>query len=412
MSDFELYGQQELLLLSFFTAFLAWLGLSAYVIVTRAIHDARTRRLRRAEALLEREAPPSDETLRAVDRLLSRLPRSTIERAAANASTPGRLAAALARFLVARGERKFLRAAESHRSERTRWRRVDALRILARADHSQALALLNRAALDPDDDIAGAAVRILGTLRERAAADALLEAMRRRTHSASQIATRLVQFTNEIPEEVRALLRERDPHLRFWGANLVARDEDLPALERELAALTHDEEPSVRAAAIETLARVGGGLATRAATGLLADPVPYVRAHAARALGDMDGVASAHLVAPLLADRDWWVRSAAKHALVVMRGIGAEAAVPYLDHPDRFARNGAAEILQDIGFVDALVLDTVDEPEPGERTALLRKVAAAGGSAFVSATAERLQSRPEALRALDRVRPDADQSAA
>ena len=43
-----------------------------------------------------------------------------------------------------------------------------------------------------------------------------------------------------------------------------------------------------------------------------------------------------------------------------------------LTNPDAFARNSAAEVLQDIGFVDSLVFDRPDSP-------LLERIYAAGG---------------------------------
>jgi hypothetical protein len=109
-----------------------------------------------------------------------------------------------------------------------------------------------------------------------------------------------------------------------------------------------------------------------------------VRVHAARAAGHLSGAGSAAPVARLLADREWWVRSAAKDAL---RGIGLAAIpalLPVLVAEDTFARNGAAEVLQDIGFVDFLAAERPGSP-------LLVRIYAAGG--------EELRAAAEARRA-------------
>ena len=61
-------------------------------------------------------------------------------------------------------------------------------------------------------------------------------------------------------------------------------------------------------------------------------------------------------IAPLLADREWWVRLAAKESLQQMGEEVWSVLVPYLDHEDAFARNGAAEVLQNIGVLDSLIV--------------------------------------------------------
>jgi hypothetical protein len=95
----------------------------------------------------------------------------------------------------------------------------------------------------------------------------------------------------------------------------------------------------------------------------------------------------------LLADERWWVRSAAKDAL---RGMGADAVpslLSVLSHDDPFARNGAAEVLQDIGFVDFLALDDPKSP-------LLARIYAAGGDGLREAA----EARIETVAAADDVR--------
>jgi len=94
----------------------------------------------------------------------------------------------------------------------------------------------------------------------------------------------------------------------------------------------------------------------------------------------------------LLADERWWVRTAAKDSL---RGMGPDAVpslLSVLGHEDRFARNGAAEVLQDTGFVDFLALDNPRSP-------LLERIYEAGGERYREAAQARLEAAPAAEEA-------------
>ena len=80
------------------------------------------------------------------------------------------------------------------------------------------------------------------------------------------------------------------------------------------------------------------------------------------------------------------MRTAAKDAL---RGLGTEAVpalLSVLTHDDAFARNGAAEVLQDVGFVDFLALDNPSSP-------LLERIYAAGGERLRHAAVERMTDK-------------------
>jgi hypothetical protein len=65
------------------------------------------------------------------------------------------------------------------------------------------------------------------------------------------------------------------------------------------------------------------------------------------------------------------------------------ALLAMLDHEDRFARNGAAEALQDVGFVDFLVLDNPRSP-------LLERIYEAGGERLRRAAEARLADAEDA----------------
>ena len=371
-------------------------ALSVWLLVDRAVHDRRRRALRLAWRRLRPDAPapaPRDPRLQSV---LERVPRRTIERHAADQATPIWVAQALAEHALERDPGRLLKEAVAHRGERGRWRRIAALHILCRSGHADLVPILRRALRDADRDVVAAAVSLLGTLHDTEAAALLVAALRQRLHPPSRVAARLDRFPIEIAEVVAPLIADPDPVARFWGATLLARYGTRPGVPSALGHLARDPDPSVRKAAIESLGRIGGGEAEHVARRLLADPVWFVRAHAARAIGDLRRADLAPELVPLLADEQWWVRAAAKDALVAIGPAAAPAVVAALDHPDRFARNGAAEVLQNLGVLDdlaaALGAGTADP-------ALLRRAAAAGGAVLASTIVAR-----SAPGAADRIR--------
>ena len=354
--------------------------LAAWLLAGRALHDAHYRGVRiRGHRLIPRgpQQPPERHAERARE-LVARLPARTIERLASDAGMPRWLAEPFAaRTLERKGAARYLRAAAAHRGERSKWRRIAALRVLCAAGHPRALALLETALMDGDPDVVAATVSLLGAQPARKAAELLVHALRHRMHSHSRVAARLDHFALDVSDLLLPLAADADPVVRFWGATLLARYGPSPIVVAALELLAHDGDAAVRKAAIESLGVAGGPFAADVALTLLEDPSWFVRAHAARALGDLERADLAPRVLPLLADREWWVRTAAKDALQAMGRAVAPAVTGVLDHPDRFARNGAAEVLQNLGVLDEIAARAArGEADPGER-ALLAKAQAA-----------------------------------
>ena len=226
----------------------------------------------------------------------------------------------------------------------------------------------------------------------------LVEALRR--DGGSRVATQLDQFPLDIPHLLLPLLRDWDSGARYWAVKLLARYHDLPDLPLELAALGGDHDPGVRAAVAETLGRVGGFAAISIAVPLLDDPVPFVRAHAARALAAQGRPRLAAVIARLLADEEWWVRAGAKQALATLGPDATEHVLPYLESQDEFARNGAAEVLQNTGAADSLVAELVADPSSAETRRTIQLILDAGGERFGAAMIARSDGDDEQLREL------------
>jgi HEAT repeat protein len=282
------------------------------------------------------------------------------------------------------------RDAVSHRSTRDKWRRMTALRILCQLGHPRSIELLAQAVREPNVDVALVALSQLGGSQDPAAVEILIEALKRRQHPAPGIAVQLDRSPQNIAARLKPLLVDADPVVRMWAATLLSRYPEVEELERDLTPLAGDPDPRVRKAAIQSLGVVGDALATATAVRLLKDPVPYVRATAARALGKLDRPDRAWEVAALLGDQDWWVRFAAKECLETMGSEIWPVLVRSLDSPDRFVRNGAAEVFQNLGLLDSLILMEAATDDPASaKIDMLRRITVAGGVRLTDSLIER-----------------------
>ncbi|HEX4746389.1 MAG TPA: HEAT repeat domain-containing protein [Gaiellaceae bacterium] len=272
------------------------------------------------------------------------------------------------------------------RTDWGRWRRVTALQRLEQAHHPLVPQLVGLVLDDPDQRIAAAAIRTLGDLGDDWAIGILVDALKRGHGSRSRIAAELDELAPAPGPKLLPLLRDWNPAVRFWGATLLQSYPDLG--EATLIELTWDADPNVRAAAVETLGTRSGSAAGTALLARLDDSEWFVRVHAARAAGHVLGAEAAPTITRLLADEQWWVRTAAKDALRGMRTDAVPSLLSILAHEDRFARNGAAEVLQDIGFVDFLALDNPRSP-------LLERIYEAGGERYREAAEARVEELGE-----------------
>lgn len=283
-------------------------------------------------------------------------------------------------------DRLIRRAAGSPRTEWGKWRRVTALGRLASARHPAVPRLIRPLLEQSEPALWSATVRVLGNVGDEWAIDTLIAALKSGHDQSSRIGTELERLAPAPGRKLVPLLRSRNPRVRFWGATLLR---PYPELAGEtLVVLTWDPDPSVRAAAAETLATRSGKDVGTALHACLDDAAWVVRVHAVRAVGEVYGAEAAPTIARSLADDVWWVRAAAKDAL---RSVGPDAVpslISVLTHADPVAREGAAEVLQDIGFVDSLVLS-----DPQSR--LLKRIYAAGGGRFRAAVEARAEGRAE-----------------
>jgi len=338
-----------------------------------------------------------------VSNYLAAIPQRRLVRITAEMALPSDVNDALCRHLLDRVAIDEVRRNASTGGRHSRWARIAALRLLAFGRPDEAWRALERALVARDQDVAGAAVTILGNMTDIRAAELLVKTLRVGRYPGSRVATFLDQFPLDLSAQLRPLVHYPGHMLRYWGARLLQRYPALPGLDKDLSALIRDEEPLVRRAALESLAVVGGPTAVAAARACLADEVWFVRAHAARALGVLGDAQAAPLVAPLLADKEWWVRYAAKVGLEAMGPAVADDLLPLLTHPDGFARNGAAEVLQNLGTFEWLLNKEAQAAGVNGHHGQLEALARAGGLQMSEAALDRLapETRGRAAQVLE-----------
>lgn len=380
-----------------------WVVASLYVILNRFVHDRRTRAVAEVARELARDGatPDSRGTLAAIQRIVSSRSRRAVYRMVGNTALPRLVTELCARYSLERwGLERMQRDALP--DEGPKWRRISALFALAAIRAPDVHALLARALAERDADVAGAALVALHRLGDREAAEILVAALAERSYAPSRIASQLDQFPMPIADLLLPMLSDARPDARYWAVSLLRRYTTAAGVGAAVAALASDPHPPVRRAVLGTLGALGAEEAGNVAERLLGDPVGYVRAHAARLYAtarqrdakDATVRVTARRLVMHLGDAEWDVRLAVKESLVLLGpGCWRDVAV-LLESPDRFARNGAAEVLQNLGLVDVLVRDigggaTVD----AELVGVLERAFRAGGPGMVDAAAARSAGR-------------------
>lgn len=388
-------------------AVIAWAGLSAYVLLVQQRRLATRRTLDAAREVLARlDGAPLGDRVEALAPLFGGASRELLMRCAAERDLASQAFDALLELFDRRwSTESLLDDAVFHETRREKWRRLTALRLLARLEHPRALEFLGMAVEDADREVVECGLALLGRSTDPTAVEHLLRALAAAPAHASRIAVYLDQSPHPIGDELAALLNHQHPTVRQWAATLLSRYPDAVD-ESRLAWLTNDADASVRKAAVQTLGRVGSGQSAACALHLLSDPVPYVRAHAARAIAELGRSDYAKRIADLLGDKDWWVRLAARESLELMGTEVWPVLVRCLDHPDKFVRNGAAEIVQNLGVLDNLIMleAASDYPSPS-KVDMLKRITSAGGIRLTESLVERAgpEIGPRVRRLLDSI---------
>jgi HEAT repeat protein len=389
-----------------------WLALSGWVVVDRMRYDRRERELkliRRSLADARLAELSASERASVVRQMLDRVTTGVIYRMAGDDELPAWVREECARMsLEVLGLPRMLRDATPHRGARRKWRRISALHALAYARPNAIHALLRAALADADADVASAAATVLQRIGDRRAAEILIEGLRSARLPASRIAARLERFPIPLGELLRPLLMDARPEARYWAATMLRNHLDEDGLAAAIMPLVDDPDAPVRKAALLTLGSMLAEGASRVATRRLGDPAPFVRSAAIHALAQVGErspdrarrQAIASSIVPALADREWTVRASAKDALVRLGPTTWREVAAQLSSSDGFARNGAAEVLQNLGVLDWTLRGIASGVRPtDEAVDVLRRALREGG--VVMADAAALRSKAEPIQGVD-----------
>lgn len=135
-------------------------------------------------------------------------------------------------------------------------------------------------------------------------------------------------------------------------------------LAEPIAALLRDPDAEIRAAALRAVRgmRVLGEGAAEAVVAALEDPTDFVRVQAVRASVLLPAPAVIHKLWPRMGDRSWWVRRATGETLLRLGSQGRAALDRAThDHPDRYARHMAIQVLFDDRRIDAVTAERLRE---------------------------------------------------
>jgi HEAT repeat protein len=400
-------GVEPMLVPGFAVVATAWLAFSSWVVVDRVRYDRHRRRLLEVESSL---ADPALAALAPVQRasavreMVARLPANQVYRMTADPDLPSWVRDACARGSLDHfGLDRVLRDATPRQGSRRKWRRISALHALTFARPDAIHALLRAALADADADVASAAATLLQRLGDTRAAEILIGGLRASRLPASRIASRLERFEIPLDALLVPLLADARPELRYWGATLLRHSPGRPELEAALVPLVDDQDAPVRKAALLALTEMRAERLEMLATGRLNDEAPFVRSAAIHALAQVGErspdlerrQAVARSIAPALADREWSVRTAAKDAFSRLGPTTWREVATQLASPDRFARNGAAEVLQNLGVLDWTLRGIASGVRPSDEAMdVLRRALREGGLAMADAAALRTKAEP------------------
>ncbi len=172
-------------------------------------------------------------------------------------------------------------------------------------------------------------------------------------------------------------LEEGTPQTRTLSAEILAKvggEEALPALRDAL----RDPHTDVRARAAAALGRLRDKDSLEKLLEALEDTRWEVRSQAAKALGEVEDPAALPQLARALRDPEWWVRANAGEAIRRMGEAGEKELAAMLYDDDRFARETAAQALQELG-VSERYLQMAEAGEDLERLKpILKRMAEIG----------------------------------
>lgn len=195
-------------------------------------------------------------------------------------------------------------------------------------------------------------------------------------------------------------LHHPSPAVREAMINTIreATRKDLAAELIERATL--DDQPQVRALALDTLHLLEVAESVPVALNALSDVNERVRASATSLLGDLGGSELASVITPRTSDNDPTVRAAAARALGLVQARGAEGEFArLLRDPDGRVRAAAAEGAAEAGWKGATpaLIELLRDPSEASRMAAAQALGEVGDSSAVTPLIKAFADAPPAL---------------
>ena len=266
---------------------------------------------------------------------------------------------------------------------RLKSRRSDAARRLGRVGDPRVVPELRVLLQDPGEEVREAALFALGRIGTRDALESMLDALESGDRwSQEKVAEAVEEAGDESRRMLVGLLRDGNTLRRAFAAEVmgtVGGAEEAVYVEEALT----DEEVDVRARAADSLGRMRHRPARPALLQALGDPSWEVRAQAAKALGKIGDPQDVLRMAQALSDREWWVRNNAAAALREMGEAGESPLVEMLWDEDRFARETAAQALEEGSMVERLVKEMQEGEIDPEAARIIHRLAEIGSTGTI-----------------------------
>jgi HEAT repeat protein len=257
-------------------------------------------------------------------------------------------------------------------------KRSDAARRLGRIGDPEVVPELAQLLRDPEEEVREAALFALGRIGTKEALEYMFGALGSGDRwSQEKVAEAIEEAGDESRQVLAGLLKDESPLRRAFAAEVlggVGGEEEAARLVEAL----QDGEKDVRARAADSLGRMRSRRARPALLSALEDPAWEVRAQAVKALGRIGEEEDAPSLALALRDSEWWVRGNAASALREMGESGEAPLIEMLWDEDRFAREAAAQALEEGSIVERLVKDIREDDEHADSGRTVRRLAEIG----------------------------------
>jgi HEAT repeat protein len=259
--------------------------------------------------------------------------------------------------------------------------RARSARNLGLLRHQPSWPLLVKALDDPHRDVQQVALRSLAALREPQSFPALLDRMHkavtenRSPFSLYSLKVAMAKFSLSQAPQLLPSLRHPHPRVRAAAAEILremAKGEPAgkPALfqyksvfDRELATLTSDADPEVRALAVEVIAHLDAAVSSSVLRQVLQDPQWSIRREALQTLAQRPGLLPMAEVQGFLTDPHRMVRQAALRALLAHGREGVSKIYEhFLETEDETLREQIIEELEHSGLILSLLENYGESP--------------------------------------------------